>query len=110
MPGAANHDQSSDAISREIMGYLARHPFTKFNRMALVGIFKPEETRRIDQALKKLLAQGLVAYQSNGSLYWLTPEEPAHSLLVAQFANRNTTQLSRRDALLQQKLSEIALV
>ena len=89
MPGAANQDTDNNAICRELLSYLARHPFTKFNRMALIGIFKPDDTRRIDQALKKLMSQELVAYQSNGNLYWLTPEEPAHSLLCSQFGNRN---------------------
>ncbi len=106
---AANQDTNDHAICREIIGYLARHPFTKFNRMALIGIFKPEETRRIDKALKKLLSQELIAYQSNGNLYWLTPEEPAHSLLITQFASR-AAETSSRDLLLQEKLSEIALV
>jgi len=96
MPGTASKDTTSERevnlVCREILNYLARHPFTKFNRMALVGMFKPEDSRRVDQALKKLMSQELVAYQSNGSLYWLTPEEPAHSLLRAQFGGR--TQVS----------------
>jgi hypothetical protein len=88
MPGAANQDTHNNIICRELLTYLARHPFTKFNRPALVGIFKPEEARSIDQALKKLLSQELIAYQSNGNLYWLTPEEPAHSLLRSQFGGK----------------------
>ena len=110
MPGAANQDTNNNAICRELLSYLAKHPFTKFNRMALIGIFKPEEARRIDQALKKLLSQELIAYQSNGNLYWLTPEEPAHSLLRAQFGSRNQTVVIREDNVPTGEITETALV
>ena len=110
MPAASNQDSNNNAICRDLLTYLARHPFTKFNRMALIGIFKPEEARRIDQALKKLLSQELIAYQSNGNLYWLTPEEPAHSLLRAQFGSRSAASATRQDAVLQKGITETALV
>ena len=110
MPDKATQDardkSDCDAICRNILNYLARHPFTKFNRMALIGIFKPEETRRIDQALKKLISLELVAYQSNGSLYWLTPEEPIHSMLCARLGHaapampESMLQANRQDAAL----------
>ncbi len=110
MPGTAIQDARSksdcDAICRDILNYLARHPFTKFNRMALIGIFKPEEAKSIDQALKKLMSQELVAYQSNGNLYWLTPEEPIHSMLCARFGYAapsipgDMLQVNRKDAAL----------
>lgn len=109
MPGVVTQDSNNDAICRDLLSYLARHPFTKFNRMALIGIFKPEDTRQIDQALKKLLAQELIAYQANGNLYWLTPEEPAHSLLRAQFGGRNKAS-TRQDAPYRACISETALV
>ena len=109
MPGAANQDSNNNAICRDLLSYLARHPFTKFNRMALIGIFKPEDTRQIDQGLKKLLAQELIAYQANGNLYWLTPEEPAHSLLRAQFGSRGQVS-TRYDTQLPGRISETALV
>jgi len=76
-----------NTICRDILIYLARHPLTKFSQAALIGIFKPKDAQRLDQALKKLLSHELIAYQSNGNLYWLTPEEPAHSLLRAQFGS-----------------------
>ena len=110
MPGASNHDTNNNAVCRELLNYLARHPFTKFNRMALIGIFKPEEARRIDQALKKLLSQELIAFQSNGNLYWLTPEEPAHSLLRAQFCGRNQAAAERKDSSFEGEVPETALV
>ncbi|MCL2149993.1 MAG: hypothetical protein FWH51_03560 [Dehalococcoidia bacterium] len=87
MPGILNQD-TCNKLCQEVLIYLARNPLTKFSRDALIGIFKPDDNRYIDQALKKLLAQELIAYQSNGNLYWLTPEEPAHSLLHAQFGGR----------------------
>jgi len=86
MPDAISIETLNN-ICREILIYLAKHPMTKFSRTALVGIFKPKDIRCIDQALKKLLGHELIAYQSNGNLYWLTPEEPAHSLLCAQFGS-----------------------
>jgi len=76
-----------NTMCRDILIYLAKHPLTKFSQTALIGIFKPKDNSRLDQALKKLLSHELIAYQSNGNLYWLTPEEPAHSLLCAQFGS-----------------------
>jgi hypothetical protein len=109
MRGAATRDNQNkynyDIICRDILTYLARHPFTKFNRMALIGIFKPEETRHIDQALKKLVTQELVAFQSNGNLFWLTPEEPIHSMLCARFGNV-TKSAMRSGVINQEKATE----
>ena len=92
MPGTTNHD-ACNKYCQEILVYLARHPLTKFSQKALEGIFKPGDARFIDQALKMLLAQELIAYQANGNLYWLTPEEPAHSLLCAQFGGKSTSRM-----------------
>lgn len=106
MSDATNLD-THNATCLEVLVYLARHPLTKFSRTALVGIFKPKDTRNIDQALKKLLANELIAYQANGNLYWLTPEEPAHSLLCAQFGGNLTAAPS---ALFFEDRSGVALI
>ena len=85
-----SHTTSLNALNtlcRELLIYLAKHPLTKFSRTALIGIFRPKDNRHLDQALEKLLSHELIAYQANGNLYWLTPEEPAHSLLHAQFGS-----------------------
>ncbi len=89
MPDTAKQETFNN-VCRDILIYLARNPLTKFSRTALIGIFKPKDAKCIDQALKKLLAHEIIAYQANGNLYWLTPEEPAHSLLCAQFGSRLT--------------------
>ena len=113
MPGtitqATRRECQQDATCQEILYFLAKHPFTKFNRMALAGLFKSEERWRVDPALKKLLAQELIAYQYNGNLYWLTPEEPTHSLLRARFGSRST-EPAVRIAFFQGELKENAPV
>lgn len=105
MPGLSTEERNEleNTICQEILCFLARHPFTKFNRMALIGNFDSYENRHVDRALKKLVVQELVAFQSCGNVYWLTPQEPAHSLLCSKFGTRGNAPTNNRPFLLGKK-------
>jgi hypothetical protein len=103
-------NELDNIISREVLCFLARHPFTKFNRMALIGNFDTHEHRHVDRVLKKLVAQELVAFQSAGNLFWLTPEEPAHSLLCSRFGPRANVSPIQRGTFSLENQSEVVLI
>jgi len=78
--------------NRELLLFLARHPYARFNRPVLVNGLGLSNAGDIEATLAGLIVRGMIETKaSNGSspsLYWLTRCEPAHSAIKAVFAPR----------------------
>jgi hypothetical protein len=76
-------DFCDDLNSLELLIFFGRHPLARFNRTAVVHVLL---AKQFDAgiALKRLIDKKIVvASNENGmTLYYLTKEEPAHSLAV----------------------------
>lgn len=76
---------SRDSACRELLGFLGKHSYTRFGRLALLETLGLECAHRTEKTLHLLVLKGLVCTSGDGLLYWLTREEPLHSLLKATF-------------------------
>src|SRR5208283_1337692 len=82
---------ADDPQIQEMLLFLGRHPYTRFNKPALVDSLNMNP-KVVDNKVKLLAEKGLVTkIQTNGSaVYSLTAAEPYHDLV------RRTAQLTPR--------------
>jgi hypothetical protein len=78
---AASHDK----LCRELLHFFTRHPYTRFNRLALLHISGLSRSDRIEAALKYLVKIDFINTTSGYDLFWLTRNEPLHNMLIDEF-------------------------
>ncbi len=76
-----------EPLCRDLLHFMVVHPYTRFNRPALIHLFGLTKTSPMAEALDKLMSLRLIEgqIQSGLAVFWLTREEPTRSHALAWF-------------------------
>jgi DNA-binding HxlR family transcriptional regulator len=76
-------EHTGDQYCLELLQFFGRYPHTRFSELAVVHALDGRKLY-MERALKELTNQGLVnrCVENNVPLYWLTTDEPLHSLVL----------------------------
>ena len=80
-------EATKEPLCHELLRFMVTHPYTRFNRPALVHLFGLTKASLMEEALDKMIALRVVEGQKTGgfAIFWLTREEPLRSQLISWF-------------------------
>jgi hypothetical protein len=95
-----------DHYNREIMRFFARHPYAHFDKQVLMGGLGLSDTKRIETALGVLSKEKLLETKNEfgAPLFWLTKNEPEHSVIKSSLGPKIYKTENTRDRLLMMQL------
>jgi hypothetical protein len=85
-----------DTSCRELLQFLSRHPYTRFNQLALLNLLGFENIAKTEMALSYLVKIGFVETNQTYALFCLTRNEPIHNMLKSEFALEGTPTSARK--------------